>query len=176
MTTFKVGDNVTQISPSYFVEHNFCGKQTIAEIDCEGSIRFIGSELFNTSSRFKLVQAPVEKSMPIKTSEQRKAEPVYSGVLKYFPDAIAAVARVSKKGNDKHNPGEPMHWSRDKSSDHYDCAVRHMMSADTIDPDTGELHLAHAAWRILAALQLLEEAKGTSNRVKLSTTDCENIQ
>jgi len=95
----------------------------------------------------------------VKTSAERKAEPIYSGVLNYFPDAIAAVSRVSKKGNDKHNPGQPLHWIRDKSNDHLDCVARHIITPMEIDPETGELHLAHAAWRILAALQIALEGK-----------------
>ncbi len=94
-----------------------------------------------------------------KTSAQRKSEPIYSGVLKYFPDAIAAVSRVSKAGNDKHNPGEPLHWSRGKSNDHLDCVTRHIITPEETDPDSGEIHLAHAAWRVLAALQLAEEKR-----------------
>ena len=40
--------------------------------------------------------------------KERKKIPIYSGVLKYFPDAIAAVAAVSFAGNEQHNPGEPL--------------------------------------------------------------------
>lgn len=100
----------------------------------------------------------------LEISAQRKSEPVYSGVLKYFPNAIAAVSRVSKAGNDKHNPGEPLHWSRGKSNDHLDCLVRHVITPDDIDPDSGEYHLAHAAWRVLAALQILEENRNASEQ------------
>lgn len=60
-------------------------------------------------------------------SAARKDIPVYSGVLTYAPAAIAGVAKISKAGNDKHNPGEPLHHSRGKSSDHPDCIVRHVM-------------------------------------------------
>ena len=94
----------------------------------------------------------------MKTSKERKETPVFSGVLQYFPDAINAVARQSWAGNEKHNPGEPLHWSREKSSDHMDCAIRHMMTPDEIDPETGGTHLVAAAWRVLAALQLQCEA------------------
>lgn len=94
-----------------------------------------------------------------KTSAERKAEPIHAGVLQYFPDALAAVARVSKAGNDKHNPGEPLHWSRGKSNDHLDCVARHIITPELQDPESQEYHLAHAAWRVLAALQLLEEEK-----------------
>lgn len=93
-----------------------------------------------------------------KSGEERKAEPIYSGAFKYFPDALAAVARVSKAGNDKHNPGEPLHWSRGKSNDHLDCVARHIITSTDVDMESHEYHLAHAAWRVLAALQLLEES------------------
>jgi len=80
----------------------------------------------------------------------RKAIPLCSGVLDYFPAALVEVARVSKAGNDQHNPGEPLHWARGKSNDHLDAALRHIVERD----------LSAAAWRILAALQLQCEANG----------------
>jgi hypothetical protein len=89
-------------------------------------------------------------------SAERKAAPIFSGVLSYFPDAIADVARLSKIGNDKHNPGEPLHWSRDKSDDHADCIVRHQIECGTIDTD-GVLHDTKVAWRALAQLQIAIE-------------------
>ena len=87
------------------------------------------------------------------TPAERKAIPICSGVLDYFPDAIREIAKVSAKGNDQHNPGEPLHWNRDKSTDHADCALRHLMERGTMDDD-GTRHLAKAAWRVLALLQL----------------------
>lgn len=89
----------------------------------------------------------------------RKETPIFSGVLRYFPDALAAVARMSKAGNDKHNPGEPLHWAREKSTDHGDCIVRHQIEFDQIEPDSGEYHAVAVAWRALAQLQLLEEQR-----------------
>lgn len=86
----------------------------------------------------------------------RKARPVFSGVVKYFPDALLAVAHVSQLGNDQHNPGEPLNWARHKSTDQLDAAMRHLIdyaSGAPIDTDGGH-HLAKAAWRILAELQL----------------------
>ena len=102
-------------------------------------------------------------SSAVSESAARKASPVWAGVLNYFPDALMAVARVSKAGNDKHNPGQPLHWSRDKSSDHLDCAARHMLTPFAIDPDSKEIHLANAAWRILAELQLYQEKQRASH-------------
>lgn len=102
--------------------------------------------------------------------EERKALPIFDGVLMYFPDAIAAVAAVSKAGNDQHNPGEPLHWARGKSMDQTNTAVRHMMDHGTgrrYDSD-GTRHLAKAAWRILAALQLDIEAEEAEARLDIN--------
>src|ERR1700722_11536324 len=52
-------------------------------------------------------------SMTLPTdSNERKTYPVLSGCVKYFPAALAGVAKISKLGNDKHNPGEPLHHAR----------------------------------------------------------------
>ena len=102
-----------------------------------------------------------EAGFPVLTtdSEARKSVPIFSGVLNYFPLAIAAVARLSKRGNDKHNPGEPLHWARGKSADHADTIIRHLMERGGIDID-GMRHSAKMAWRALALLQLELEAEG----------------
>lgn len=93
-------------------------------------------------------------------SAYRKQFPIGTGVLDYFPDAIAEVARISKAGNDKHNPGEPLHWSRGKSMDHADCIPRHFMERGGFDPE-GNRHSGQLAWRALALLQEeLEAAYG----------------
>ena len=83
----------------------------------------------------------------------RKAIPIVTGVLDYFPDAIAAVAHCSRVGNDQHNPGQPLHWSKDKSTDHADCVGRHLIERGTFDKD-GVRHSAKLAWRALALLQI----------------------
>lgn len=92
-------------------------------------------------------------------SDERKGIPLATGVIDYFPDALIEVARLSKVGNDKHNPGQPLHWARGKSDDHPDCLMRHFVERGTVDTD-GIRHSAKVAWRALAILQLeLEEAR-----------------
>ena len=82
----------------------------------------------------------------------RKLRPVCSGVLDYFPDALLAVAELSRIGNEQHNPGQPLHWDRSKSTDDADALVRHLLDRGTIDTD-GVRHSAKVAWRALALLQ-----------------------
>lgn len=90
-------------------------------------------------------------------SADRKAVPMATGCLDYFPAALAYVAKVSKAGNDKHNPGQPMHHARGKSMDHADCIMRHLTERGTVDTD-GLRHSGNLAWRALALLQ--EELEG----------------
>jgi hypothetical protein len=85
-------------------------------------------------------------------SAERKNIPLTTGVLDYFPAALAYVARISQQGNDKHNPGQPLHHARGKSMDHADCIGRHLVERGTIDKD-GLRHSGNLAWRALALLQ-----------------------
>jgi len=89
----------------------------------------------------------------------RKSYPIGTGVLDYFPLALAEIARVSLQGNEQHNPGEPLHWAREKSGDQSDTLIRHFLERGTLDTD-GMRHSAKMAWRALALLQLeMEEAR-----------------
>lgn len=93
-------------------------------------------------------------------AKARKTYPVYSGVVKYFPDALVDVSHVSFVGNEQHNPGQDLFWDRTKSKDQEDAAFRHLLDRLKGKFDTdGQRHLAKAAWRILAALQLEIEAE-----------------
>jgi hypothetical protein len=93
------------------------------------------------------------------SSAERKLYPMTAGLMDYFPDALAAVANVSWGGNEKHNPGQPLHHARGKSSDHADCVARHLQQRggfDVITIDGVEhrfRHSASLAWRALALLQ-----------------------
>ena len=80
-------------------------------------------------------------------ADERKATPVYSGCVAYFPLALAAVAKVSAEGSRQHHPDAPLHWDRAKSSDELDAMMRHVIDGDW----------AAVAWRALAHLQKREE-------------------
>lgn len=89
----------------------------------------------------------------------RKALPLAAGCLDYFPSALVAVAALSAKGNDQHNPGADLHWDRSKSGDEADALLRHLIQRGTVDTD-GILHSTKVAWRALALLQKELEASG----------------
>lgn len=96
--------------------------------------------------------------------------PMFDGLLAYFPNALAEVSKVSKIGNDQHNPGEPMHWDRSKSRDHENKIIRHLADIGKKD-GRGVRHAARLAWRALALLQEeleydegLPPSQGSTNR------------
>lgn len=100
-------------------------------------------------------------------SKARKDYALYRGLLRYFPAALAAAARVSKVGNDKHNPGEPMHHAREKSTDQEDCIMRHLIDLEEDfgqgvgRDEQGMPQVGYIVWRALALAQIwLEEHEG----------------
>lgn len=91
--------------------------------------------------------------LPTDTGE-REQFPLWDGLMAYFPNALAQIARLSKIGNDQHNPGERMHWARGKSKDHRNKILKHLIDAGPLDAlvydaDT-VAHSVKAAWRALA--------------------------
>ena len=94
--------------------------------------------------------------------EARKAAPLARGVLDYFSGALMGVAQCSVAGNLQHNGGlEDIHWARDKSNDHADCILRHLVDRDEVDTD-GIPHVYKVAWRALALAQEYAEKHGAS--------------
>lgn len=97
-------------------------------------------------------------------AKARKGIPVYSGCIAYFPDALAAVAKLSKKGNDQHNPGKPLHWDRTKSGDELDALMRHVIDGDW----------DAVAWRALAHLQKQLEGEGKVDDLLTKMENCDH--
>ena len=125
--------------------------------DCVGG-RLIINQRIIVSAPKGLGGAPTRATTLPTDPAERKKYPIATGVLDYFPDAIAAIANVSWIGNEQHNPGMPLHWDRSKSADEADTAMRHFAERGTRDKD-GARHTAKFAWRALALLQKEIEAE-----------------
>ena len=82
------------------------------------------------------------RALPTDAAE-RKEYVIYSGFVKYFPHAIAAVSHLSYKGNQQHHPDKPLHWDMSKSTDELDAMMRHV-----IDEEWEQV-----AWRAMANLE-----------------------
>lgn len=92
--------------------------------------------------RFNRAVKGLKPALPTDAAE-RKTYPVYSGFIKYFPHAIAAVSHLSYKGNQQHNNGQHLHWDKSKSSDELDALMRHI-----IDEEWEQV-----AWRAMSNLE-----------------------
>lgn len=76
--------------------------------------------------------------------QQRKAIPVYSAFMRFFPRAIVAVTKMSMEGQAQHNAdGDSIKWIRSASSDDKDALMRHVLEEDW----------AKVAWRAMAILE-----------------------
>jgi hypothetical protein len=114
-------------------------------------------------------RAAQKRTLPT-DSDARKEIPLLEGCVRYFPAALAGVAKHSKAGNEKHNHGQPLHHARGKSPDHGNCMLRHivdiqdlLVGSDSATPDQKRLILEEAnalAWRALALSQELHEEFG----------------
>lgn len=118
----------------------------------------------NTEER---IEARRARAMKVDDAAIRKMQPVGTVGRAYFPLADRARAAVAWVGNEKHNPGEPLHWARGKSDDHLDAMIRHATESedwDTVVLPDGRvfqiLHAAEAAWRASALAQLVAEKYG----------------
>ena len=88
-------------------------------------------------------------------AQKRKATPVFSGCISYFPLALAEIAKASQVGQEQHNPDLPLSWDRNKSGDELDAMMRHLLdhASGEIFDDDGVRHIVKTGWRILAFIQ-----------------------
>ena len=93
--------------------------------------------------------------------ERKGRWPVWDYLFKYFPLAFLEEVRVAVIGNEQHNPGQPLHWAREKSTDQLNTALRHQFDYAKLKAEgvivprdaKGNAVLAQAIWRLKAQLQ-----------------------
>ena len=85
-------------------------------------------------------------------AKERKGLPIGTGVLDYFPLALAEVSKASLDGNRQHLSGQPLHWDRSKSSDDEDALIRHYIDRFEVD-EHGIAECGRLAWRALAVAE-----------------------
>lgn len=152
---WKHNGKTYQLKQTPAMDCDGCAFWRMASDDCPSD----GKSLFCEEGQHaiwveKIATSPKQTEMLLPTdAAERKKIPIVSGVLDYFPLAIAEVAKCSLSSNEQHNPGQPLHWNRTKSTDHIDCIGRHIIDRGKFDDD-GQRHSAKLAWRALALLQL----------------------
>lgn len=95
----------------------------------------------------------------IPDDDSRENYPLFDVLVGYFPAAMCELSRWSKVGNEQHNPGEELHWAREKSTDHRNKILRHLMDYDQKDSN-GFYEAIPLLWRAAALAQELLEKDG----------------
>jgi hypothetical protein len=155
MARFKKGDRVKVVAAEGAWQGSYMGQVGVVIEDGSEApfVRFDdGEEVAFVERKLELAPGTESASRFPTDAAERKAHPVCTGCLDYFPNALLEVAKVSKAGNEQHHPGEPLHWDKSKSTDEADALVRHLLQRGTIDTD-GQRHSAKVAWRALALLE-----------------------
>ena len=160
----KIGHYYQYVGKDFPSEKVFCPSEKVFCPECSTSDIYAiairnNKETWSVSIKdLKPIDDKLIMLLPTDAQERKKI-PIVSGVLDYFPLAIAEVAKCSWAGNQQHHPDKPLHWDKTKSTDHADCIGRHLIDRGKFDTD-GQRHSAKLAWRALALLQLeLEEDK-----------------
>ena len=156
---FQVGDKirVTEQCP-FILQRGKLGEVTKVYDGGHIAVRLYGGYRITVTAPFLgsvsgaegVTRHPAPKPLLPNDSAERKTIPLYSVLFGYFPDAMVALAKHSYESNKRHNPGEELHWSRGKSDDHADAAMRHLVEGDYVG----------LLWRAAALLQLELEAQG----------------
>lgn len=134
----------------------YCAVESCTQFESNRTQNESKSLIFNDTEQVSACVPGGKRELSV--AEQRKRTPIFSGVLAYFPLAMAEIARVSYAGSKQHHPDAPMHWDKDKSSDEADALVRHLLDHGKFDTD-GQRHTAKVAWRGLALLERELEAE-----------------
>jgi hypothetical protein len=154
---FKVGDKVRIVGDILGFKTN---DTAIISYVNEPYVKVNGNDQQFHSGWWKPDNEPVTRRYLPDNDSVRKDYPLFDGLFGYFPNALCEVARWSKHSNQQHNPGEPMHWAKDKSTDHKNKIMRHTLDAEQLNKD-GFYEAIGAAWRALA---LAEEILVTSGK------------
>ena len=92
-------------------------------------------------------------------------KPCLHSVLRYFPRALEAIARINEHGAAIHG-WDSWDTIEDAKERYDDARLRHDLAdakGEEFDADSGQLHAAHRAWGNLAVLELqLREQEETA--------------
>ncbi len=172
MPKFKVGDKVVCVDHvgEWHLPTGPCewdtptglhrgARYTVSQVSSDGCVQLFEMPGMGywAASRFipdGAPQGPDDQHTPGAKLDAGKDE--YDMVLYSFPEALAAVDKVGKFGSKKYSKGGFLEVPNGQVR-YFNAGIRHQIQklrGEATDPESNELHLAHAAWNALAELQL----------------------
>ena len=146
------------IKPSRFESSFIGGSGGLGALCAGNTLADVARRIDSPDAKIGIGGGPTRATILPTSAADRKKYPIATGLLDYFPDALAAISNLSYVGNEQHNPGQPVHWARSKSADEADTMMRHFLQRGSLDTD-GIAHSVKMAWRALALLQKELETK-----------------
>ena len=135
-------------------DENCCTRKEIIEILREGGVPL--PKTVNNAPAKKAPQQLPENKPDTAKADGGKPRPTYVPV-----EIIEAVMRVREYGNAKY--GDPDNWRTGEPERYHEAMLRHLLKAwhdpYAVDPESGLLHLEHAACNIAFLLALNPEVK-----------------
>lgn len=168
---FKVGDRVRIVDSDYSLHPSRMagGTGVVRSVGARGAVHISvdGGPSppcewpFDGRYLELIEQRPVERAGDriIPDDDKREDYPLFDVLVGYFPAAMCELARWTKVGNEQHNPGEELHWAREKSTDHRNKILRHLMDYDQKESN-GFYEAIPMLWRCAALVQELLEKDG----------------
>jgi hypothetical protein len=105
---------------------------------------------------------------------KRKAQPILTGLIDYFPNACLYVSEVSLKANEQHNAGQPMYWAKEKSIGDGNEVLRHLIGRGKVDDDD-LLHTGKVLWRAAELLERELEYREDNNIPNTKDVDYKDV-
>lgn len=168
-----VCEECSMVFSPYYYRCPACGTKTPnvpldgTSVDSCGCLKAVGTPPNLTFEDVPCPDSEKASGLGLPTDDKlRKELQLWTFLMEYFPDAFLAVVGVAVAGNKQHNPGEKLHWNREKSTDQMNTFFRHVWDYGRgVKKDTdGQYHLAKAIWRLCAQLQLdIEGARRDEN-------------
>lgn len=109
----------------------------------------------------------------MKASRDNSSKPPLDYILT-FPDALRAFAMVCKHGEKRYARLNYLKSNKPLLAEYTACALRHLLAwaeGKDLDEDSGQPHLAHALWNLLALTQFSLDKTGIDDRPKRGVVD-----
>lgn len=165
---FKEGDEVLVISNDYHSNNGVGDIGVIAKVGFECpdddwlQVEVKGRDKDNNWHRPREL-----KLIPKKTTSERSMR-FNSGKSEFFDAPMIALAEVSKVAAYGRAKYDKYNWKKGtNASQYYDCAMRHMLKwwyGQDNDSESKCHHLSHAAWNMLAALEMIKTERIIDDR------------
>lgn len=150
----------SNLYPRCFGQYPFNNPQQSAEQDCDTCLSLGACVARTGSEQDRIEQDPNGLAPSASGAKLDQGKPIAGELILGFPRALTEVIRVATFGAVKYSRHGFLSVP-DASTRYLDASLRHLLAygrGEIQDPDSGCLHLAQAAWNLLAIIEIDQRA------------------